>query len=433
MIIPASLLWFLLPAVFLAAVLHILNKRSLHALASHFAIQAEQSRALHQSFVQEQLNQTRESLRNEFARISDQVYQLDQRSNEYWLSIRSELIETLLERLNTHTQSSQTVLIQGLESTTRQINERMENLSASVNHRLSHLSENVEQRLQNGFQNTHETFTRVMSRLATIDEAQKKIEGLTTNVISLNQLLGDKRARGAFGEVQLEHLVTNSLSPSTYAFQSALPNHPNTRPDCFLILPPPTGYVVIDAKFPLENYQRQYHPDTIEPERLAASKAFQQDIRRHIDSVASKYILPPVTMDSAMLFIPAESVFAEIHANYPDIVAYSQNKRVWLVSPTTLMAVLNTARCVIRDRETQEHILCIQNALSSLSVEFGRFDERMQKLVRHIKQVSDDVGDIHITSHKISRQFRHIERADMGAIKASSTPLTELDEGEQEE
>jgi DNA recombination protein RmuC len=317
-----------------------------------------------------------------------------------------------------------------LESTSRQLNERLEQVSQHVNQQLTQLSEHVEQRLSTGFQSTNETFTRVMSRLATIDEAQKKIEGLTSNVISLNQLLGDKRARGALGEVQLEALVRNSLPPASYRFQSPIPNHPTTRPDCLLILPEPTGNLVIDAKFPLENYQRSTHPDATAAEKAIAAKAFQNDIRRHIDAVASKYILPPDTSDSAMLFIPAESIFADIHGNYPELVTYSQEQRVWLVSPTTLMAVLNTARAVIRDRETREHIHSIQNALKLLSMEFGRFDERMQKLAKHIKQVSDDVDNIHVTSHKISRQFRHIEAADIKVLTSPEALATAMDETE---
>ncbi|MES2208149.1 MAG: DNA recombination protein RmuC [Pseudomonadota bacterium] len=416
-------------AIFLLALLiYLINKYLLNTLLSYILNHTHQAEQAHQAFIQNKIDAIINHLRADHSHLSEQVKQLDQRSKELWLTTRADLIENLLEKLNSHTQKSQSVLIGGLESNTRQINERMDQLSHTVNQRLATLSEQVEQRLQSGFQSTHETFTNVMSRLATIDEAQKKIESLSTNVMNLNQILGDKRARGAFGEVQLEHLISNSLPPSSYSFQTPLPNHSNTRPDCFLILPPPTNYIVIDAKFPLETYQKMHAPQVSDLERAVLSKTFQQDIRRHIDAVATKYILPPDTADSAMLFIPAESVFAEIHANHPEIVNYSHTRRVWLVSPTTLMAVLNTARSVIRDKETREHILIIQRALSSLSTEFGRFDDRMQKLVKHIKQVSEDVGDIHVTSHKISRHFRSIEKADIGAISPHliSDPSLEL-------
>jgi DNA recombination protein RmuC len=426
MIVSLSLFWLLIGCAIIVGLLHCLHKYTLQSQIEQWLLSVQEGRHAQQQTINDQFSQLRESVRQETALLTEQLHQLDQHTQEQWMTTRTEMTTTLLERLHTHAQSSQTVLIQGLESASRQMNERMEQLSGVVNQRLSHLSEHVETRLHSGFEQTHETFSRVMSRLAVIDEAQKKIEGLTTNVMSLNQLLGDKRARGAFGEVQLEQLISNGLPPNAYAFQTAIPNHPHTRPDCILILPDPNGIVAIDAKFPLENYQKQYHPETTIADQVSFAKAFQSDIKRHIDTIASKYIVPPSTMDSAMMFIPAEAVFAEIHANYPDLIAYSQAKRVWLVSPTTLMAVLNTARSVIKDRETHKHIHSIQKALTALSVEFSRFDERMQRLAKHIKQVSEDVGDMHITSHKISRHFRHIEQADLGRLPKAADVESEI-------
>ena len=321
------------------------------------------------------------------------------------------------DRIGEHARADRELLQRGLTAASLQLSRGMNALTQSVDGRLDTLSGQVNQRLDEGFRKTNETFASVMARLATIDEAQKKIDGLTTNVVSLQELLGDKRARGAFGEVQLEALVQNMLPPEAYAFQAVLPN--NTRVDCLLTLPAPTGKVAVDAKFPLENYHRMFDTDTAELDRRAAQQAFRADVRRHVDAIASKYILPGTTSDGAVMFLPAEAVFAELHAYHPEVVAYAQHKRVWIVSPTTLMAVLNTARAVMKDVETRKQIHVIQDALGKLAKDFQRFDERMAALARHIEQASRDVQEVHTSSRKISAHFRRIE----------SVQLDEEDEG----
>jgi DNA recombination protein RmuC len=207
--------------------------------------------------------------------------------------------------------------------------------------------------------------------------------------------------------VQLEALVQNMLPPDAYAFQAVLPN--NTRVDCLLTLPAPTGKVAVDAKFPLENYHRMFDADAAALDRRAAQQAFRTDVRRHVDAIASKYILPGITSDGAVMFLPAEAVFAELHAYHPEVVAYAQQKRVWIVSPTTLMAVLNTARAVLKDVETRKQIHVIQDALGKLAKDFRRFDERMAALARHIEQASRDVQDVQTSSRKITAHFHKIE------------------------
>ncbi|MFU2487649.1 DNA recombination protein RmuC [Thauera sp. WH-1] len=311
------------------------------------------------------------------------------------------------DRIGEHARADRELLQRGLTAASVQLSRGMQALTQSVDGRLDTLSGQVSQRLDEGFRKTNETFASVMARLATIDEAQKKIDGLTTNVVSLQELLGDKRARGAFGEVQLEALVQNVLPPDAYAFQAVLPN--GTRVDCLLSLPAPTGKVAVDAKFPLENYHRMFDGEAGGLERRAAQTAFRADVRRHIDAIASKYLLPGVTSDGAVMFLPAEAVFAEIHAYHPELVAYAQQRRVWLVSPTTLMAVLNTARAVLKDVETRKQIHVIQDALGKLAKDFHRFDERMAALARHIEQASRDVQDVQTSSRKISAHFHKIE------------------------
>ncbi|AWI82098.1 DNA recombination protein RmuC [Parazoarcus communis] len=318
------------------------------------------------------------------------------------------------DRIGDHARADREILQRGLGAASVQLSRSIEALTHSVDGRLQTLAGQVNERLDEGFRKTNDTFASVMSRLATIDEAQKKIDGLTTNVVSLQELLGDKKARGAFGEVQLEALVRNSLPPDAFEFQSTLPN--NTRADCVLKLPEPTGLVAVDAKFPLENYHRMFDSSLAELDRKAAQMAFRADVRRHVDAIAGKYILPGVTSDGAMMFLPAEAVFAELHAYHPEVIAYAQGKRVWIVSPTTLMAVLNTARAVLKDVETRKQIHVIQDALGKLAKDFHRFDERMNALARHIDQASKDVQDVQTSSRKITAHFQKIESARLDEI-----------------
>ena len=323
--------------------------------------------------------------------------------------LRADIIEQMLGRLAEHARADRELLTQGMEALSRTIDERLDTIGGHVN-----------QRLDEGFRKTNETFASVMARLATIDEAQKKIDGLTTNVVTLQELLGDKRARGAFGEVQLEALVRNMLPPDAYVFQSVLGN--NTRVDCLLTLPPPTGRVAVDAKFPLENYNRMFASELAEVDRRLATTAFRADVRRHIDAIANKYIIDGETSDGAVMFIPAEAVFAEIHARHPELVEHAQAKRVWVVSPTTLMAVLNTARAVLKDVETRKQIHVIRDALGKLAKDFSRFDERMAALARHIDQASRDVQEVQVSSRKISAHFRKIESAELDEIEEADSP-----------
>ncbi|MEP6701934.1 MAG: DNA recombination protein RmuC, partial [Betaproteobacteria bacterium] len=304
--------------------------------------------------------------------------------------------ESLLARMGEEARAEQELLQTTLRTITQQLSERAETMSRTVDSRLEQISGKVNERLEEGFKKTNETFTNVMTRLATIDEAQKKIDGLTMNVVSLQELLGDKRSRGAFGEVQLEALVRNLLPPDAYEFQVALT--PTVRVDCLLKLPAPTGQVSIDSKFPLENYQRLQDSALSGVERNAVQALFRGDVKRHIDDIAKKYIIPGRTSDGAVMFLPAEAVFAEIHAYYPELVAFGQQKRVWIVSPTTLMAVLNTARAVLKDVETRKQVHVIQQELGRLAKDFGLFEDRMMKLANHIRQAHEDVEQVTISS-----------------------------------
>lgn len=329
-------------------------------------------------------------------------------------TLKTEMLTQTLEKLAEAARADRELLQDGLRRAALQQTETTESLTRTMNERLDAITGVVNQRLDEGFAKTNETFANVMARLATIDEAQKKIGDLAVNVVSLQELLGDKKARGAFGEVQLEALVQNALPPDAYEFQCQLAS--GVRADCMLKLPEPTGRVAVDSKFPLENYHRMFAPDLAEAERKTAESLFKQDIKRHVDAIAGKYIVAGETSDGAVMFVPAEAVFAEIHAYHPDLVAYAQGKRVWIVSPTTLMAVLNTARAVLKDVETRRQIHLIKDALGKLAKDFGLFDARMKKLADHIRQAHDDAQAVHISSRKISGHFEKIEKVQLDEV-----------------
>lgn len=301
------------------------------------------------------------------------------------------------------------------------LGKRVHGLTEATDQRLKEISGQVEKRLNEGFEKTTETFAQVLTHLTRIDEAQKKITELSTNVVSLQEVLADKRSRGAFGEVQLTALVRNVMPESGFALQHTLSN--GRRADCVLFLPDPTGNVVIDAKFPLESYQRMLDDQLAESDRQQAQRQFRLDIRKHMDDIASRYIIPGETSDGAVMFIPAEAVFAEIHAHFPDLVEEAFRKRVWLVSPTTMMAILTTARAVLKDAATREQVHIIQDHLRALSKDFERFKTRMDNLAKHIGQAHQDVSDVNISARKISSRFEKIEKVELEEEKGPDLPV----------
>lgn len=353
----------------------------------------------------------RQSVAQELKETRDAMQQLQLAQTAALSQVRETMLEKLHTTLSEQGKAEQALIQDTMLKATAQLTASIEVLTKAVDGRLEQIGGKVSERLDEGFKKTNETFVNVMARLATIDEAQKKIDGLTTNVVSLQELLGDKRSRGAFGEVQLEGLVRNVLPVNAFAMQHTFVN--GNRVDCALFLPEPTGTVGVDSKFPLENYHRMFEKELSEFERAAAQKQFKADVKKHVDDIATKYIIPNETSDGAVMFIPAEAVFAEIHAYHQDIIDYAMSKRVWVVSPTTLMAVLNTARAVLKDVETRKQVHIIKDELAKLSKDFSRFDQRMKKLADHIRQAKDDVDDVHITSQKISRRFAQIERVEL--------------------
>ncbi len=351
----------------------------------------------------------RNSNESQLQRLSDMQGKLEQRFGE--------LQQGIEKRLGEMAQQS----IEKMAASNMQVQKTLQE-------RLQEISGQVEKRLDKGFEKTTATFTDVVKRLALIDEAQKKITELSGNVVSLQEVLTDKRARGAFGEVQMSGLVSNIMPESSFALQHTLSN--GRRVDCMLFLPEPTGDIAIDSKFPLDSYQRMLDPDATDADRLLAEKQFRLDIKKHIKDIADKYIIPGETADGAIMFIPAEAVFAEIHAHQPELVEEAQRARVWMVSPTTMMAVLTTARAVLKDSATRKQVHLIQEHLVMLSKDFERFRTRMDNLSRHIKQANKDVEEVNTSAKKISSRFDKIEKVELADEEAVEMLEAEIIAGE---
>jgi len=323
----------------------------------------------------------------------------------------NKLSDRLHKTLSDQGKTQQETVQSSFKNTSLQLMASVESLTKTVDKRLQEITGKVHERLEEGFKKTNATFVSVMERLATIDEAQKKIDGLTTNMVSLQELLGDKKSRGAFGELQLEGLIKNILPPDSFSLQYTFSN--GVRADCVLFLPEPTGTVAVDSKFPMENYQKMFDIGSSDSDKAKAQKQFKLDVRKHINDISKKYIIPGETSDGAVMFIPAEAVFAEIHAYHPELIQEAMKIKVWLVSPTTLMAVLNTARAVLKDVETRKQVHVIKSELGKLGKDFERFDSRMKKLADNIRQAHENAHEVHISSQKISRRFSQIERVEL--------------------
>jgi len=312
-----------------------------------------------------------------------------------------------------------------LAETTANLERRFEALQGLTAERLEGISGKVDERLTQGFEKTQQVFVDVMERLAAIDKAQSEISNLSRDVTSLHSILTDKKSRGVFGEVQLELLVRNALDPSAYGFRVAIGDRGQVV-DCLLTLPPPSGKISVDSKFPLENFRRMVDGDLDPGGRKAAAAIFKQDVKKHINDIANKYIVPGVTSDWAVMFLPSEAVFAEIHAHHPDLIDLSYQRHVWLTSPTTLMALLNTVQVVLREEKTREQVHIIQEHLIHLGNDFQRFAKRMDQLAKHVHQAHRDVEDVQTSARKLTGRFAKIEQVELDGGEAER-PVAALD------
>lgn len=296
----------------------------------------------------------------------------------------------------------------------RNMNDDFERLNIKMENKLNMINDRVNERLDESFNKTNKTFTSVLERLTKIDEAQKKIDNLSTDIVSLQSILTDKKSRGIFGEINLKHILVSIFgekNDNVYRLQYTFGN--NTIADAVIFAPEPLGTVAIDSKFPLENYQIMVDRNKSQVERTTAEKQFKIDVKKHIDAISDKYIIPGVTSNQAIMFLPAEAIFSEINAYHSDLVEYAYKRHVWITSPTTLISTFTVIQVLLKNIERDKYASIIHEELNKLGIEFSRYKERWDKLSRSIETVNKDVESIHVTTDKISKRFESISSVDI--------------------
>lgn len=289
--------------------------------------------------------------------------------------------------------------------------------------RLEQVQLKMGESLQGTATKTAHSLGELQQRLATIDKAQTNIEKLSGDVLSLQDILSNKQTRGAFGEIQLNDIVSKALPKDAYEFQATLPN--GKRADCLVKLPNPPGSIVIDSKFPLEAYEALQNASS-DIEATQAGRMMRQAVRAHIKAISEKYIVEGETADGALMFLPSEAVYAELHANFADVVREGFAARVWIVSPTTCMATLNTMRAVLKDARMREQAGAIRRELALLYGDVNRLGERVGKLDTHFTQASKDIEEIKISATKAGSRARRLEDFEFeGSEEISETPNVE--------
>jgi DNA recombination protein RmuC len=313
--------------------------------------------------------------------------------------------------------------VEALSGQLQQLAAQQSGAQAAMDRRLTELGDRVSDRLQQSAAQAGQSLAELKERLAVIDAAQKNIAELSTQMVGLQDILSNKQTRGAFGETQLADLVKTILAPSTYEFQATLSG--GKRVDCLLKLPNPPGAIGIDAKFPLEAY-RALRQAKDEAAMKLAQRDFTTAIRTHVKAIAEKYIIAGETAESALMFLPSEAVYAELHANFAGLVDEAARLRVWIVSPTTLMATLTTIRAVLRDVNMREQAHIIQKMVGEMLKDIGRLDDRVDKLQNHFRQAVDDVAQIRISTDKVTKRARDITAVELETPAAETAALETL-------
>ena len=334
------------------------------------------------------------------------------------LNIFGEKIQKLSEGQERLTGGLQTVSEAQAKAQLSMINmmeERLAKVQLQMNENLSHSSRRTAQSLGD-----------LQQRLSTIDKAQEKITKLSGDVLSLQDILSNKQTRGAFGEIQLTDIVSKALPSDGFELQATLSN--GKRADCLIKLPNPPGPIVVDSKFPLEAYEALRNASS-ETETSTAVRSFRTSVRKHIKDISEKYIIEGETADGAILFLPSEAVYAELHANFSDLVREGFTARVWIVSPTTCMATLNTMRAILKDARMREQASAIRNELTLLYHDVDRLGVRVESLDRHFNQAAKDISDIKISADKAGRRAKRLDNFDFEEISnETSEKIIKLDE-----
>ncbi|MFK7836123.1 MAG: DNA recombination protein RmuC [Sulfitobacter sp.] len=316
-----------------------------------------------------------------------------------------------------------------LASVQQQMQDRLADNAAKSARAMVEMQERMNQSLHGSAKQTTTSLTQLQERLAAIDKAQDNITKLSGDVLSLQDILSNKQTRGSFGEIQLHDIVSKALPANAYALQSTLSN--GKRPDCLIHLPNPPGPIVIDSKFPLEAYEA-LHAAESDHALKEAVRAMRVAVKKHIDDIAERYIIDGETADGALMFLPSEAVYAELHANFGELTRYGFEKRVWIVSPTTCMATLNTMRAILKDARMREQAGAIRKELGMLHADVERLVTRVGKLDTHFSQARKDVDDILISAEKSAKRAGRLHDFDFEEVaepEAQSTvvPLTKPD------
>ncbi len=312
-----------------------------------------------------------------------------------------------LEAVSQFQSQSSQIMDQRLAAMQQNMNDSLQSTALKSANTISELQQAVNNSLHGSSEKTTKSLTQLQERLVTIDKAQGNIEKLSSDVLSLQDILSNKQTRGAFGEIQLNDIVTKALPSDSYDFQVTLSN--GKRADCLIRLPNPPGPIVIDAKFPLEAYEALVNSET--PEAVAtATSELRKAVRMHIKAIAERYLIDGETADGALMFVPSEAVYAELHARLPDVVREGFDARVWIVSPTTCMATLNTMRAILKDVRMREQAGAIRRELGLLYKDVERLGARVDNLDKHFALAVKDVGEIKISAQKASGRAHKLDR-----------------------
>ncbi|KUJ78935.1 DNA recombination protein RmuC [Ruegeria profundi] len=345
-----------------------------------------------------------EPLARQMAHLGQHVQQLGQGQEQ----LRGGLQHVSDTQANAQVQVIQTVESR-LSSVQQQMNDRLADNAMKSARALAEMQERMKESLHGSSKQTATSLTQLQERLAAIDKAQDNITKLSGDVLSLQDILSNKQTRGAFGEIQLNDIVSKALPSDSFQLQATLSN--GRRADCLINLPNPPGPIVIDSKFPLEAYEALIG-STNDMELKAAVQMFRTTVRKHITDISQKYILDGETADGALMFLPSEAVYAELHAKFPELVQESFSKRVWIVSPTTCMATLNTMRAILKDARMREQAGAIRKELGMLHKDVERLEDRVSNLDRHFGQAAKDISDIKISAEKAGRRAQRLDNFD---------------------
>ena len=361
-------------------------------------------------------------LSRQMAALGQSVQQLGQGQDQ----LRGGLQMVSDTQANAQTQVIQTMEAR-LASVQQQMNDRLAENAVRSARSLAEMQERMQESLHGNSKRTATSLTQLQERLVTIDKAQDNITKLSGDVLSLQDILSNKQTRGAFGEIQLNDIVSKALPADSYRLQATLSN--GRRADCLIHLPNPPGPIVIDSKFPLEAYEALRRAET--PQQVKeAQQLLRTTVRNHIKAISERYILEGETADGALMFLPSEAVYAELHANFAELVREGFAARVWIVSPTTCMATLNTMRAILKDARMREQAGAIRRELGLLHKDVDRLGERVGNLDRHFAQAAKDVSEIRISAEKAGRRAQRLDNFDFEEVEQDAgniVPLGQLD------